>query len=796
MMEVIPIDEDDDDNELHCHQQLQFISSENTNESTDLSSLECSYADAHLLQEKLKMLNVYISKLISVNSKVTKEKNDAISEKRICKTQVDELSKEKEKLETELKEATRTVDLLQEELNDKHLQLSALKSRLDGTSCLDINQLKASISDLKRMLTVEQEKSEHLISKVDDLQLAVDEKNSRISQLVNELQQYEIDKASLENEVQELLKDKQCLVEEKEKLEQKLEDIVLDREIDAEERFQDSKDSNIMIPQLMKLVIRDKNDEIDELTSQLKEIEERIAIILPFSQQNSSPISMVDELVNNYLSLKNKDDLRSTMKSPVPSMLSQCQSLPPSPRRSIYENLLSSNKSSSLKLVRNGDKSFNPDSEKEISELQLKCDKMYFAMSNLKEENEILRTELENLREERRPMELPSVNNNDLMDKDSDFIDEEDSIEDALLKIHKQSTEIVALSETSKISQETVIQAIIDILPDILLDQNNGNATYDVIDTKHYGNNHYDKCDINSERIQSFLDKFRAKKLGIQLLEKLWEIKKVYSDAHEKVKFHIIQNETISGQLSALEAALIKAQEKLDVYQKKYDKVKKKLKEQSNAKLTQPSNNNIHKDVVSYNHNGNSYPTVNPIDKVKVDQCSHGELYHQYRRCLSHRNSLIYQKKYLLNVLGGYQLTERATLALLANPNVTTNESSLPNPGRLRFKSMVIAVIAIHRIVHIRLKHLTYPAKNDPQPITQTSSKVTVLPSTLHVDLSPNPISSKPIAKDQSTTLKSVQTNATIREFVTRLQRLQRTLGVHYETRYNANEILFSDEKT
>ena len=56
-------------------------------------------------------------------------------------------------------------------------------------------------------------------------------------------------------------------------------------------------------------------------------------------------------------------------------------------------------------------------------------------------------------------------------------------------------------------------------------------------------------------------------------------------------------------------------------------------------------------------HATNSCQTIKKLKKVEHDL-----------------RALIYQKKYLLNLLGGFQLTERATLALIANMSISIGE--------------------------------------------------------------------------------------------------------------------------
>ncbi|XP_076330066.1 LOW QUALITY PROTEIN: uncharacterized protein LOC143235747 [Tachypleus tridentatus] len=79
------------------------------------------------------------------------------------------------------------------------------------------------------------------------------------------------------------------------------------------------------------------------------------------------------------------------------------------------------------------------------------------------------------------------------------------------------------------------------------------------------------------------------------------------------------------------------------------------------------------------------------------------KLYFKYRRAESYRRGLIYQKKYLMSLLGGYQATESATLVMLAKisgDEVTANhQTSLP-PISV-FRSAVYAIIALQRMKYL-----------------------------------------------------------------------------------------------
>ena len=73
--------------------------------------------------------------------------------------------------------------------------------------------------------------------------------------------------------------------------------------------------------------------------------------------------------------------------------------------------------------------------------------------------------------------------------------------------------------------------------------------------------------------------------------------------------------------------------------------------------------------------------------------------YERYVRAESSRKALVYQKKYLLLIIGGFQETESTTLRLISRMSGQPNPQQIiqkPDP-KTRFKSAVRVVIAISR---------------------------------------------------------------------------------------------------
>ncbi|NWU83024.1 PCNT protein, partial [Onychorhynchus coronatus] len=78
-------------------------------------------------------------------------------------------------------------------------------------------------------------------------------------------------------------------------------------------------------------------------------------------------------------------------------------------------------------------------------------------------------------------------------------------------------------------------------------------------------------------------------------------------------------------------------------------------------------------------------------------------LYRKYIRAESFRKALVYQKKYLLLLLGGFQDCEQATLSLIARMGIYPSPADLQLSGSrsrpfTKFRCAVRAIIAISRL--------------------------------------------------------------------------------------------------
>ncbi|XP_041812023.1 A-kinase anchor protein 9 isoform X2 [Chelmon rostratus] len=95
--------------------------------------------------------------------------------------------------------------------------------------------------------------------------------------------------------------------------------------------------------------------------------------------------------------------------------------------------------------------------------------------------------------------------------------------------------------------------------------------------------------------------------------------------------------------------------------------------------------------------------TLREITGPEADNAALKRMYGKYLRSESFRKALIYQKKYLLLLLGGFQECEEATLSLLSRmggrPSLSSLESlSQRRRGLMRFRSAVRVSIALSRM--------------------------------------------------------------------------------------------------
>ncbi|XP_044008383.1 cytadherence high molecular weight protein 2-like isoform X1 [Aphidius gifuensis] len=121
-----------------------------------------------------------------------------------------------------------------------------------------------------------------------------------------------------------------------------------------------------------------------------------------------------------------------------------------------------------------------------------------------------------------------------------------------------------------------------------------------------------------------------------------------------------------------------------------HEKLKKAREDNAKLELQMCDYN----ELIKYN-NYNYNKTDNNHEKLQ-------HIYGKFIRADSQRKALVFQKKYLLSVIGGYQLSEETTLCILAQLTneqksfMTTNDNKLT--PKIRFRCLVLSIISIHRM--------------------------------------------------------------------------------------------------
>ncbi|CAG2101665.1 unnamed protein product [Medioppia subpectinata] len=254
------------------------------------------------------------------------------------------------------------------------------------------------------------------------------------------------------------------------------------------------------------------------------------------------------------------------------------------------------------------------------------------------------------------------------------------------------------------------------------------------------------KCQISEEQIKS-----------LRLIEEIESLKcrlKVIESEKDRL---LKENSSLKAKLNSNDEIVILLKQQLEEKNNKIKHLNELIDKMKNNFLRFESDNRERREK-SISSSGKIFQ-IHSEKAAEEDERLNGvssQLLWRLKRVMSQKNALIHQKKYLLHVLGGFQLTEKATLALLANMNVTVDDE-LPayQSGKNRFRSAVYCVIAISRM---KLLVRKWKFRNHLK-----SSKSSV---------------AKTVSTNSLGATNELQTDSTLQEFVNRLQRLHDTLGL------------------
>ncbi|XP_043495852.1 A-kinase anchor protein 9-like isoform X7 [Polistes fuscatus] len=156
-----------------------------------------------------------------------------------------------------------------------------------------------------------------------------------------------------------------------------------------------------------------------------------------------------------------------------------------------------------------------------------------------------------------------------------------------------------------------------------------------------------------------------------------------------------------------------------------------------------------------------------------VDKAKH--IYGKYLRAISKWKSLKYQKRYLLCVIGSYELSEKNTVAILAQ--LTKEERSYTKRdhckrGILRFRSVALVIISIHRMKWMIIRWRT--GRRIGANVLLGNHNQSFIPSIRLPTLNHSP----PIREKSILEKDSGVNNNTFEQYYQRLRNIQQTLGL------------------
>ncbi|KAG7207902.1 hypothetical protein KM043_009495 [Ampulex compressa] len=168
----------------------------------------------------------------------------------------------------------------------------------------------------------------------------------------------------------------------------------------------------------------------------------------------------------------------------------------------------------------------------------------------------------------------------------------------------------------------------------------------------------------------------RELELTKELRNRFSNEKNVPAKLLQKIKELSERNEKYANDKSILQEKLINAREEREQLGKRVKLLEVQMKQNRGQ------------------HDPNSKPTVN-VEKLQY-------FYGQYLRADSRQKALKYQKRYLLCIVGGYQLSEENTISVLAQltreqRTYTTVNNNRKSP-KVRFRSAILVLIVISRM--------------------------------------------------------------------------------------------------
>lgn len=684
------------------------------------------------------------------------------------------------KMEKEFLNAERTNRVLQEELNSKHLQLSALKSRIDNTSILDAQTLKDKNEELKRQLRERESLITRLRETVDAMQSGSSfTKNiTPQSRLSIEVGRDATASLSLLEEPDSVFFKSHDLYDLKEDdfgslSPVKLDDIIADRKrkmvhiscAEGGDGKRDSDDSrsissNAELASLFQKIIDEKNQEIDLLRQQMKLAQDMIATAFPnqTTDHDLLDVDLIEALVESHLKKKSTVNVKTSTSGLTGLDLIPEAGGPKSPDSAVPSAASDSGSVSSSCINEGNETSFFT-----VEQLDGRLNQLYSVVENLMRTNNRIQNQQQQLKRDKEEAEKKYTELLKSTQTSRSHIErlesDNKSLRETLSKNEQHRQDLKKKTDAEMNHQISLLQSSVRVKDEEI----------ESLQERIHSLIH--RLDIVNEEVQR--QKVVEKKEEEELKTQIRQLK-CYSNEQQK---------QISGYETRVQSLLTKIEElklELDTSSLNERKIKDlefQLKTANDIIAIKKGKISQLMDTLTKMSQHNTVLANSPATALQMKV-----LVKKLKKAQHEKRALIFQKNYLANVLSGFQVTERATLALLGSMNceIAPDSCMVLSPLR-RFKSAVFAVMSIRRMKLLvqkwsfRTSQTSVKAVNDSpsyQRKTSLSSSTSSSSSSSFKDT--RQLRAKSLEKHQQ------RTNESMEDFMARLREIHETLGLNH----------------
>lgn len=698
-------------------------------ELIDGSTATNSFANTRLLEQKIRSFYDMIESLNRQNARLKGDLVEARDARSEYETRFEQLDVEKTRLERDLSEIRRTKQVLQEELNHKQKQLIGLKQRLDENASQETAQYRQAVDELRAELKREEDRCNDLNVRLAESVETLERKDAQLQSMTTRLDTLQREKSRIEGEHGVLQKTNHELTTQQRQLNDELQQLQSDLQKEKHDH-QQTEQQEAVLPQLFAILLKDKEEEIEVLRRKLNQFQSRLRQLVPDSTTEDS-MCLLNEL---QFRLRRYQDQEQTSKPTVCPVESGTSTTKPimlnkSTGTSISRSALQSDKAINTDLDANAMSANDHDRMRQFVVSQLgdfidQLEEQYTQLAAYQKDNELLRRRLSLGMDKNGGLlrsNSPDDSDLEIADDDVELADDDDDEDDpdsdtndddkiddtlclTLADVHNQSMELCKLTKRRCAQSAVVLRQLIAELPQLFVNDTDGS---------------HPNREIDHNWQMKFVHNFPDREIGRLLVEKLVQIHDVHCSVRQRAQLSTSQLIFTQDKLAEAEKAIDRYKQMLESKRNDLSQYEMELKKLRKHGETLQSDRARCKQELAKNKE-----QINQLNRRLAENRSTNDpaadlndtdakdLYEQLRRVQAQRKALIFQKKYLMNVLSGLRQCAQPGDRTL---NLITRLSCLLRPNELsrtiaancekmhvnRFKVVVYAVIAVRRLNRI-----------------------------------------------------------------------------------------------